>query len=109
MSSEGWQEGALSRWTVAPRPGEMGGEKQLQREIEATSTVERCGAIRDRYGEGRNGMNDPVKGRRYFGVEGLDKSIIVKERQSLGFEESLTEAWEKHPIIWLHYLPPENG
>ena len=38
-------------------------------------------------------MNNPEKGRRNFGEEGLDKSVIVKNRQSLGFEQSMTEAW----------------
>ena len=30
-SGGGRQVGALSRWTVAPCPGDMGGEKQVQR------------------------------------------------------------------------------
>ena len=38
-------------------------------------------------------MNYPEKGRRNCGAEGIDKSVIVKKRQSLGFEQSLTEAW----------------
>ena len=37
-------------------------------------------------------MNDQEKGRRNCGAEGLDKSVIVKKRQSLGFEQSLAEA-----------------
>ena len=41
----------------------------------------------------RNGMNNPEKGRSNCGAEGLDKSVIVKNQQSLGFEQSLTEAW----------------
>ena len=44
-------------------------------------------------GGGINGMNDPEKGIRNCGAEGLDKSVIVKKRQSLGFEKSLTKAW----------------
>ena len=54
-------------------------------------------------------MNDPEKGRINYGVEGLDKSVIVKNRQSLGFEQSLTEAWKNHLIIRSHCSPPENG
>ena len=38
-------------------------------------------------------MNDPEKGRRNRGAEGLDKSVIVKKRQSIRFKQSLTEAW----------------
>ena len=38
-------------------------------------------------------MNDPEKGRRNYGTEGLDKSVIVKKRHSLGFKQSLPEAW----------------
>ena len=41
----------------------------------------------------RNGMNNPEKGRSNFGAEGLDKSVIVKKRKILGFEQSLNEAW----------------
>ena len=46
----------------------------------------------DKGGE-RNGMNNPEKGRSNFGVEGLDKSVIVKKRKILGFGQSLNEAW----------------
>ena len=42
---------------------------------------------------GRNRMNDPEKVRRKFGSEGLNKSVIIKKRQSLGFEQSLTDTW----------------
>ena len=38
-------------------------------------------------------MNNPEIGRINCGVEGLDKSVIVKKWQSLGFYQSLTEAW----------------
>ena len=43
----GWQE-ATSRWMVALRLGEMGGEKLVQREIEAALTGERWKAVGDR-------------------------------------------------------------
>ena len=84
------QAGAPSRWTVAPRPVEMGGEKRVQREIEAVSTGERWGLIGDR-SRRREKRNEPPreKGRRNCGKEGLDKSIIDK-RQSLRIEQSLT-------------------
>ena len=39
-------------------------------------------------------MNDTEKSRRNCGTEGLDKSVIVKKRQSLGLKQSLTEAWK---------------
>ena len=38
-------------------------------------------------------MNNPEKARINCGAEGLDKSVIVKKWQSLGFEQSLTEDW----------------
>ena len=41
ISGGGPQVGATSRWTVNPLSGEMGGEKRVQREIEAASTGER--------------------------------------------------------------------
>ena len=41
----------------------------------------------------RNGMNDPEKCRRNCGAEGPDKGVIVKKRQSIGFYQSLAEAW----------------
>ena len=42
----GRQVGAPSRWTDAPRPGELGDEKRVQQEIEVVSTGGRRG--RDR-------------------------------------------------------------
>ena len=39
-------------------------------------------------------MKYQEKGRIHCGVEGLDKSAIVKKRQGLGFDKSLTEAWK---------------
>ena len=36
-------------------------------------------------------------------------SIHKNKRQSIGFEQSLTEAWENHLIIRSHYFPPEKG
>ena len=46
-------------------------------------------------------MNDPENGRRNFGAEGLDKSVVDKQ-QSLKIEQSLTESQKKHLIIWPH-------
>ena len=43
-------------------------------------------------------MNDPEKVRRNCGAEEIDKSVMVKNHQSLGFEQSLTEAWN-YPIL----------
>ena len=31
------------------------------------------------------------------------------KRQSLGFEQSLAEAWKNHLIFRSHCLPPETG
>ena len=57
MSGGVRQVGAPSRWTVSPRPVEMGREKWVQKEREAVSTGERWREIGDRYG-GREKRNE---------------------------------------------------
>ena len=46
-------------------------------------------------------MNNLENGRINYGAEGLNKSVINK-RQILIIEQSLTEAWKNHLIIWSH-------
>ena len=41
-------------------------------------------------------------------LEGLG-SINNNKKQSLGFEQSLTEAWKNHLIIWSQCSPPGTG
>ena len=41
-------------------------------------------------------------------LEGLG-SIHNNKQQSLGFEQSLTEAWKNQLIIWSHCSPSETG
>ena len=87
---------------------ERGGKKRMQREREAASTGTRWGSIWDR-SEGREKRNGLSRnGRQNCGVYGLIKVQSIM-RQSLGFEQSLAEAWNKHLIIWSHCLPPETG
>ena len=52
-SGEGQQAGAPSRWTVAPHPGKLGGEKRVQQEIKAASTG---------------------------GIQGIDRSQVLREK-----------------------------
>ena len=73
-------------------PGRDGGvEAGDNREAESTGEI--WSAIGDR-SEVRDKWNErSKKGRINCGAEGIDKSVIEKKRQSLGFEQSLTEAW----------------
>ena len=51
----------------------------MKRYREVSSMGEIWRVIGDRSGGGRDGMNNPKKGRRNCGSEGLDKSVIVKK------------------------------
>ena len=64
----------------------------MQRDIEAASTVEIWMAIGYMSWGGDKRNERSRKDRRNCGAEGLDKSVIVKKRQILGFKQSLTEA-----------------